>query len=89
MDSETKQALEAMESRILERFDQTDKKLGTRFEEVYKRIEKVETNLLSAFRDWSTTMELRLQGIPLIEKRLTVMEDRVAAVERKLLERGI
>lgn len=85
MDADTKQALEAMEARIMKRFDDTDNK----FEDVYERIEKVETSLLSAFRDWSTTMELRLKGIPLIEQRLTVMEDRVSAVERKLLERGL
>lgn len=71
MDDGTKQALEAMETRILERMDQ------------------IETRLLSAFHGWSTTMELRLKSLPATEQRLSVLEDRLSAIERKLLERGI
>ena len=71
MDDGTKQALEAMETRILERLEQT------------------ETRLLSAFHGWSTTMELRLKSLPATEQRLSVLEDRLSALERKLLKRGI
>jgi hypothetical protein len=42
MDADTKQALEAMETRLMERLT-----------EVYERMEKVESSLLLAFRDWS------------------------------------
>jgi len=92
MDADTKQALEAMEARIMQRFDAVDgrfKDVNASITDVYERIEKVETNLLSAFRDWSTTMELRLKGIPLIEQRLSHIENRVSEIERKNLERGL
>ena len=66
-----------------------DDELRGELTRIYERVEKVETNLLSAFRHQSTTMELRLKGVPLIEQRLTVMEDRVSKVECKLLESGL
>ena len=50
MDDGTKAALEAMEKRIMERFDSVDK----RFDKTDERIFDVETKLVSAFRDWST-----------------------------------
>jgi len=62
MDSETKQALEAMEARIMKRFEQTDEKIFD-----------VETKLLSAFRDWSLTSDARTKVLPSIQERLTVM----------------
>ena len=78
MDDETKQALSAMESRIMKRFEETDEK-----------IREIETNLLSGFHGWSTTMELRLKSLPATEQRLSVIEDRVSAIERKLLKNGM
>jgi hypothetical protein len=71
MDAELKQALEAMEMRILE------------------RVEATETRLLSAFHGCSQTMELRTKSLPALDQRIAVMEDRVSALERKNLERGI
>ncbi|HLZ49233.1 MAG TPA: hypothetical protein VKP61_00645 [Candidatus Acidoferrum sp.] len=71
MDNEMKEALDAMEMRILD------------------RIEATETRLLSAFHGWSTTMELRTKSLPATDQRLAVVEDRISAVERKLLERGM
>jgi hypothetical protein len=46
MDADTKQALEALETRIMARFDQSD-----------ERIRDVETRLLSAFHGWSRPIE--------------------------------
>ena len=42
---------------------------------ILQRIETVETRLLSAFHGWSTTMELRIKGLPVIDQRLAVIED--------------
>lgn len=78
MDEETKHAFEAMEQRI----DATEQR-------ILQRIETVETRLLSAFHGWSTTMELRIKGLPEIDQRLAVIEDRVSTLERKNLERGL
>jgi len=70
MDDETKQALEAMEARILE------------------RIEATETKLLRAFHGWGRTTDAKLRGLPLIDERMGVMEERVSELERKVQERG-
>ena len=85
MDNETKQgfeamaqAMEAMEARIMKRFDATDEKIFD-----------VETKLLSAFRDWSRPIETRLRTLPLIDERLGFLEERISALERKNLERGL
>jgi hypothetical protein len=71
MDDETKNALEGMGTRILE------------------RIEATETKLLSAFHGWARPIETRMRSLPAIDERLGYMEERISAVERKLLERGI
>ena len=71
MDGDTKPTLGAMETRILERLEQT------------------ETRPLSAFHGWSTTMELQMKSLPATDQRLAVLEDRLAALERKLLEKGL
>jgi hypothetical protein len=34
-------------------------------------------------------MELRVKGLPVIDQRLAVIEDRVSTLERKNLERGL
>ncbi|HEX3738437.1 MAG TPA: hypothetical protein VHV29_01810 [Terriglobales bacterium] len=78
MDTETKQAFEAMGSRM--------EAMEAR---MLERIEQTETRLLSAFHGWSTTMELRLKSLPATEQRLAVLEDRLSAVERKILERRL
>jgi hypothetical protein len=75
MDNETKQAFEAVEARM----DAMQNRL-------LERLEQTETRLLSAFHGWSTTMELRLKSLPATEQRLSVLEDRLSAVERKLLD---
>lgn len=77
MERDTKHALEAVEKRMGE--------METR---LLERLEQTETRLLSAFHGWSTTMELRLKSLPATEQRLSILEDRLSAVERKLLERG-
>jgi hypothetical protein len=77
MDADTKQALEAMEARIMKRFDETD-----------ERIYDIETKLLAAFRDWSSPIEMRLRTLPLIDQRLGLLEERVGKLERKDLGQG-
>jgi len=89
MDDETSQALSAMESRIMKRFEEVESRVVKRFEETDEKIREIETSLLSAFHGWSTTMELRLKSLPATEQRLSVIEDRVSAIERKLLKKGM
>ena len=78
MDKDTKQALETTEARI--------EGMETR---ILERLEQTETRLLSAFHGWSTTMELRMKSLPATDQRLSVVEDRLSALERKLLEKGL
>lgn len=56
---------------------------------ILERLEQTETRLLSGFHGWSTTMELRMKSLPATDQRLAVLEDRLAALERKLLEKGL
>jgi hypothetical protein len=74
----TKQALEGTEARIMKKF-----------EEVSERVERTETALLGAFRDWSIPIDLRLRTLPLLEQRLGLVEERLGELERKVLEQGI
>ena len=80
MDAETKQAFEQLN----QRFDQIEK----RFEQTDERIFDVETNLLKAFEKWAATSDARTRVLPSIQERMTLMEDRITAVEHKLLGRG-
>lgn len=65
------------------------KALETMEARILERLEQTETRLLSAFHGWSTTKELRLKSLPATEQRLSVLEDRLSALERKLLDKGI
>ena len=79
MDAETKQALEAMEARIMKRFEQTD-----------ERIHDTETKLLKAFYDWARPVDSRIgKTLPALDERLGWVEQRLAELERKNLERGL
>ena len=79
----------AMEARLLERIEATDSQMGAMEARLLERMDGTETRLLSAFHGWSVTMELRIKSLPVIDQRLGVMEDRLSAVERKLLDKGI
>jgi hypothetical protein len=61
-----------MEKRLLERIDQVE-----------ARIERVETNMLNAFYNWSGSVGLRLREIPLFDARLGLLEERVTSLERQ------
>jgi len=51
------------------------------------RIEKSETNLLTAFHGWARAMEIRVRGVSTIstgfDERLALVEERVSELERK------
>jgi hypothetical protein len=51
------------------------------------RIEKVETNLLTAFHGWGRSMEIRVRGVSTMatgfDERLALVEERVSELERK------
>ena len=78
MDAETKQALEAMEARIMKRFEETDEK-----------IHDTKTRVLRAFLGWGRTTDAKLRALPLFDERLGSMEERITDLERKNLERGL
>lgn len=78
MDEELIQALQAFKPRM----EPMEARL-------LERMDATETRLLSAFHGWSVSMELRIKSLPVIDQRLGVMEDRLSAVERKLLAKGI
>jgi hypothetical protein len=73
MDHELKQYLEAMEARLMTHID--------------GRIEKSETNLLTAFHGWARAMEIRVRGVSTMatgfDERLALVEERVSELERK------
>jgi hypothetical protein len=73
MDQELKQYLEAMEGRINAHVD--------------TRVEKVETNLLTAFHGWARSMEIRVRGVSTMatgfDERLALAEERISELERK------
>lgn len=51
------------------------------------RIEKSETNLLTAFHGWTRAMEIRVRGVSGMttgfDERLALVEERVSELERK------
>lgn len=51
------------------------------------RIEKSETNLLTAFHGWARAMEIRVRGVSGMatgfDERLALVEERVSELERK------
>lgn len=69
----TKQDLIDLETRILAAVGQM--------------VEKSETNLLSAFHGWARTMEIKVRGVSAgmvwAEERLSLVEERLAELERR------
>jgi hypothetical protein len=51
------------------------------------RIEKAETNLLTAFHGWARSMEIRVRSVSTItagfDERLALAEERISELERK------
>jgi len=80
MDQELKQYLDSNFARIDERFVELEARLEA-------RIEKTETNLLTAFHGWARPMELRVGNMTTIvmgfEERITLAEQRISQLERK------
>jgi len=70
--------MEAMEARIMARFEQTD-----------ERIHDTETRLLKAYIGWGQSIDLKMKSVPLIEARMNVVEERITELERKNLQRGL
>jgi hypothetical protein len=78
MDDELKQAFQDIETRM--------DAMETR---ILERVEATETRLLKAFLGWSSTSDLKMKSLPLIEARMNVVEDRITELERKNLEKGL
>jgi hypothetical protein len=94
MDQELKQYLESMESRINGRFGVIDARfdaMETNAEametRINARIEKTETNLLTAFHSWARSMEIRVRSasgsVTAFDERLAHVEERVSELERR------
>jgi hypothetical protein len=56
---------------------------------IAERIHDSETRILSAFYGWARPVEMRIKQLPAIDERLGLLEERITAVERKILERGL
>jgi hypothetical protein len=57
-------------------------------ERIISAVRDVETNMLRQFYDWSKPVEMRLRSIEDIATRMGLVEERVAALERKKFENG-
>ncbi len=77
MDNELKQYLVDMEGRLVEEIEGR----------LNARIEKVETNLLTAFHGWARAMEIRVRGVGAVaagfDERLALAEERISELERR------
>lgn len=75
---------EQMETRLLTHAEQMERRM---MEYVDKRVEKVETSLLSAFHGWSRTMEIRTRlassTASALDERLALAEERISELERR------
>ena len=79
MDTETKEHLEAMETRIGQRFEKMDQRFGEidqRFEKIDRRFEKMEAENNKWF------LKIYHQGTAM-EARIEALEERVTALERE------
>jgi hypothetical protein len=86
---------------FLEAMSQLRTDIGERFqslkEYVDERTHDAETRLLRGFADFSSTYEIRMRKMnadmgnlnTAADSRLAIVEDRLAAVERKLLANGM
>jgi hypothetical protein len=89
MDDQTREAFDRVESRF-EQFAQQFTQIDKRLDQIAERLHDEETKLLSAFYDWARPVETRLnKQLPALDERLGWLEQRIAALERKNLERGI
>jgi hypothetical protein len=82
MDQDLRQYLEGMEGRMNARMDG---RIDSLEERMNAKIEKVETNLLTAFHGWARPMEIRVRGSITIvdgfEERLTLVEERLRKLD--------
>jgi hypothetical protein len=80
MDNELKQYLVEMEGRLNTRAEAIEERLDA-------RIEKSETNLVTAFHGWARAMEIRVRGVAGMatgfDERLALAEERISELERK------
>ncbi len=97
MDDELKRTLEAMEGRLGGRITATNEKMGAMNEKMeamegrlVERIHDSETKILTAFYSWARPVDSRInKHLPALDERLGWLEQRMAELERKNLERGL
>jgi hypothetical protein len=77
MDEDAKQALIALEGRIIAMEGR-----------ILARIHDSERRLLSAFYGWGKPIESRLRILPTLDERLGFLEERITVLERKNLTDG-
>jgi hypothetical protein len=87
MDNDLKQYLDENFARIDERLADIDEKFETLKTRLNERIEKTETNLLTAFHGWARPMEIRVHGVATMvlgfEERMALAEQRISELERR------
>ena len=81
---------EAMEARIMAglerlevRLDALQKQFEAKTGAVESLLTRTEATIFNGFRNWSRTMEMRVEGIPQLDARLAALEARVTALEIK------
>lgn len=47
-----------------------------------EELNKVQTEIVGAFQSWTQAIDAGTQTVPLIEERLSLLEDRVGRIER-------
>jgi len=82
--------VEKMEERLATLIrDVSDRQLASQSElearlnqRIDEKTERVETSLLTEFHKWGHTAEAKFRILPVIEERLTILEERISAIER-------
>jgi chromosome segregation ATPase len=86
-------------SELRERIDKLGERLDRVEVQVYDRIERVETNLLTAFHNWARPTEVKMRAslvkmdalgnqVGGFEERMSLLEERMYEVERRLMQRN-
>jgi hypothetical protein len=95
-EARTREQLQASEARtrehIAERLDVSEARMREQLQSSEERlhlyVEKIETNLLTAFHGWDSPMAGRVRKLetapPVVDERLSALEDRMMAVEKRL-----
>ena len=55
-------------------------------DQLVERMRDMQTEVLRAFHDWASPVEIKLRAIPPLDQRLDLIEERVSRLERDRLQ---